>query len=198
MGLARVEDGVKKTMSCDSDPDPDELHHFCQQHQSAVLREAIRLTGNRDLAWDLVQDTFERALRAYSSFEPGTNGVAWLRTIMKRLFIDGCRRDRGRNRHVSLDETSLPAPPANDDGTWGGISEDELRQAMARLPAKTRSLLEANIFENQRYATLAERFGVPVSTVGTRLFRIRRKLKDLLTENDDDGATPPPAIARAA
>jgi RNA polymerase sigma-70 factor, ECF subfamily len=186
-------------MSCDSDPDPEGVGQFCQQHQSAVLREAIRLTGNRDLAWDLVQDTFERAVRNYSSFEPGTNGVAWLRTIMKRIFIDGCRRDRGRKGHVSIDETTLAAPPANDAQAWGGIeiSEDQLRQAMARLPPKTRGLLEANVFEHQRYATLAERFGVPVSTVGTRLFRIRRKLKDLLTE-DDDGTIPPPAMARAA
>src|SRR5689334_17776613 len=72
---------------------PGTLTEFPPDRYEALLyARAIRLLRSPSDAWDLVQDTFEHALRGYSRFQPGTNLRVWLMTIMHHLFIDRCRR----------------------------------------------------------------------------------------------------------
>src|SRR3954470_2654874 len=59
-----------------------------QEHRSFLLGLAVRLSGNRDVAEDLVQDTFKRALRRFGELRPDSHVRAWLATILTRLFLD--------------------------------------------------------------------------------------------------------------
>src|SRR5712671_2464572 len=73
--------------------------------RSRTLRAyANMLTGNRAAADDLLQDTFERALRGAAQFRAGSNLTAWLRRIMRNLFTDRCRQG---TRFVSMTNTDL-------------------------------------------------------------------------------------------
>ena len=100
-----------------------------RQHHASVLREALRLTRNEAAAWDLLQDTFERALRAYQSFKPGTNGRGWLLTILTRLFIDDWRR---RVAYVPQDPKLLHGTVAENIRFYRDIDDGAVERA-ARL-----------------------------------------------------------------
>src|SRR4029077_19226472 len=60
--------------------------------ESALYARAMRLVRSRSDAWDLVQDTYERALRGRATFQAGTNLRLWMMTIMYNLFLDRCRK----------------------------------------------------------------------------------------------------------
>jgi RNA polymerase sigma-70 factor, ECF subfamily len=155
---------------------------FYRQHHPAILGEALRLTGNQADASDLTQDTFERAMRSYNSFQPGTNGRAWLSTILNRLFIDQWRRHRSRPYHGRIDDLEVPAPPPEDPPMWLSFTQEELREAISKLDEEARTLLEEHVFRRQTYARLARLFQLPVATVGTRLYRTRGKLRTMMLD----------------
>src|SRR5688500_9887728 len=86
-------------------PGPDDL----TEHWPELMRHARRLMGNPSDAQDLVQDTFERAVRGLDRFQPGTNLRAWLYTIMVRRATDQFRSAKVRTAD-SLDAERVAAP----------------------------------------------------------------------------------------
>src|SRR5438876_6548210 len=68
-----------------------------------VYRVARRLVGTREEAEDLVQQTYERAFRAWRQFTPGTNLRAWLLRILTNLNIDRGRRQQRPPQTTSID-----------------------------------------------------------------------------------------------
>ena len=155
----------------------------------SLLAYANMLSGDRAAADDLVQDTFERALRAGARFQAGTNLPAWLRRIMKNLFTDRCRE---RRRYVDIDESelmSLPSKaPVNDAGDGDHPTEallarvtlDDVRSALDEIAAPLREVFVLAHLQRRNYQTIAEMLQIPVSTVGTRLWRARVRLREVL------------------
>jgi RNA polymerase sigma-70 factor, ECF subfamily len=155
---------------------------------------ALRLCRDQASAADLVQDTIERALANRDRFTRGTQLSSWLRTIMRNIFADNWRR---ANVHPQM---SLPpescgtwgpcARDAEPDGggpgdledaaRWRYVDDDQLRAALAQLPEPLRLAFELHTAEGLSYAALAQRLGIAVSTVGTRLLRARRRLRATL------------------
>ncbi|MGH8527483.1 MAG: sigma-70 family RNA polymerase sigma factor, partial [Gammaproteobacteria bacterium] len=70
----------------------------------ALHRFAARLTHHGPDAADLVQETFLRAYRTFDNFEPGTNGRAWLFTIMYSIFINQQRQLARRGQNVPVED----------------------------------------------------------------------------------------------
>jgi len=166
--------------------------------QPGLMRLALGLTRDAGEARDLVQDAFERALREWTRFTPGTNARAWLSAILSRLFIDRWRRRKREPRFVDIDgmplaSTSAPdgsrtpwtrAPEQeNDDESvprWAAVTESELRAAIGRLPLKLRQVFELSVTERKTYVEISQLLEIPVNTVGTRLLRARRQLRACL------------------
>ncbi|XXF81671.1 RNA polymerase sigma factor [Myxococcaceae bacterium GXIMD 01537] len=156
---------------------------FVREHESVLRATALRLCGNATDANDLVQDTFERGLRRFERFQPGTDGRAWLLTILHHLFIDRCRsRTREARSDTSAEELEerLAAPEAEAQPSWASISTEQLRAALAKLPEDFQQVYRMHALENRSYQEIAETLGIPKATVGTRLIRARRKLRELL------------------
>ncbi len=151
-----------------------------EAHAPALQLVALKLCRDRDLASDLVQDTFERALRREDSLAEVHNLHAWLATILHRLFIDQCRT-RQRRPHVPIEDTALAQPEPSPPPLWATISDQDLHGAVARLDPNFRAVFELHTREGASYAEISSRLGIPKNTVGTRLARARAKLKDLLT-----------------
>jgi RNA polymerase sigma-70 factor, ECF subfamily len=186
MSSARQSDQQAKLSSARQSAQFEEL---CREHHPAILREAIRLTRSHDDAWDLVQDTYERALRSFDTFRQGTNAFAWLRTIMTRRFIDDWRLRNRRPRHSNIDDMEVAAPQPEEQPLWETFAANELDDALERIPEQYRTIIEAHALRRESYASLSERLQAPIKTVGTRLFRARAKLRAALLEEP---------IARAA
>jgi RNA polymerase sigma-70 factor, ECF subfamily len=148
---------------------------------------ALSLTGNRDSAQDLVQQTVLKALVGRSSFEPGSNFPGWIFRIQRNEFLSGLRRTR-RIAEICRDlEHNAFHPPAQE----GGLILRELVGALRTLPMSTRRALVASQFGGASYGEIGRRAGVSAGTVKVRVFRGRARLMQLL----DPRATPPAALA---
>jgi RNA polymerase sigma-70 factor (ECF subfamily) len=148
-------------------------------HELELTRLAEQLSAGQADARDLVQDTFERALRAWGRLPAGSNVRGWLVTILRNLFIDRCRHAR-RGQTLSIqDEVPAPAP---DDAAppWADVTPEQLRAALSELDGEFRHAYELHALEGWSYRRIADELGIPLSTVGTRLLRARRKLRVIL------------------
>jgi RNA polymerase sigma-70 factor (ECF subfamily) len=156
-------------------------------HWPALFRQAMRLMGNASDAKDLVQDTFERAVRALPQFQPGSNMRAWLYTIMVRRARDHFRRDRAHPLE-SVDEESLAAPEADAAASpWSAITEEQFRAAIEQLESPFREVFELHEVHRMHYQDIALQLRVPMNTVASRLRRAREKLRRLLVAQMEDG-----------
>ena len=71
-------------------------------HMDAVYRFALRLSGNRDQAEDLVQETYLRAFRAWDQYTPGTHCKSWLFTICRNVYLRQRERAQREPRSASM------------------------------------------------------------------------------------------------
>jgi RNA polymerase sigma-70 factor (ECF subfamily) len=146
---------------------------------------ALRLSGNRATADDLVQDTIERALRFAAQYVPGTNLRAWAQQILFSVFITRyrrSRRERSALRNLSADPCAwtLPEPFAAPDADVALTRAT--RERLDALPIGFRAVIELVDLGEQSYRDAAETLGVPVGTVMSRLHRGRRLLAEKFVE----------------
>lgn len=153
---------------------------FFEDQVSALGQLAQRLCGNRTDAEDLVQDTFERALRAEARYTERGMRSGWLATILRNRFRDRCR-ELDRSKATAFDVTRLPAPQPDDVQHWQRVTETDLAAALAQLDPIFRRVVELHA-AGRSYAGIATELGIPLNTVGTRLMRARKKLYQLLRE----------------
>lgn len=164
-------------------PAPAGFEQEALPHLDTLYRVALRLTGEPAAAEDLVQETMLRALRAWRSFQPGTNARAWLVTILRNQFINSWRARRRAPTAVAFD--AIPELPDVGDPDPEGrffrdLVDDEVLAAVDALPDDFREVLVLSDMEGLPYAEIAVALGVPVGTVKSRLFRARRILQGRL------------------
>ena len=162
------------------------FEHVVRAHQQVLLRRALRLTGDRADAWDLVQDTFEHALRAYARLQPDSNLRVWLLTIMHHLFIDRCRRRAREPGVAAIEEHEIPSPEPSAVPAWALVSEEQVAAAVADLESPFREVYKLRLIDKCSYDEIAEKLLIPRSTVGTRLMRARQKLKQTLLSQQEE------------
>jgi len=152
---------------------------------------AIYLTGDRDGAHDLLQETFLKAFRFYEKFEQGTNAKAWLYRIMRNTYINEYRRIKRTPDIVEYDEQisayqMMKREERRPDDIAGEIFEDEIAVAIASLPEKFKSVIVLRDVEDLPYEEIAEALEIPIGTVRSRLHRARAILFDKLKEYAKD------------
>lgn len=146
-----------------------------------VLRAIARgLCRDRSKAEDLVQDTFERALRALDQVDQEKNPRSWMVTILHNLHIDRCRQLARLQPHVSCDDVPLAAQEPADAPIWSKLTADDVARATARLPSELGTTYCLFAIEGKSYIEIAEQLGISKITVGTRILRARAYLKKLL------------------
>ena len=156
-----------------------------------VSRFALSMTRDEADAEDVVQDTYLRALKSWQTFAPDSDCRRWLFTICRNVFL----RSRERaSRVVNFDASELDSVIGDGSVTrpWeerpGSGSADHsavdvwpaIRRAIATVPEPFRSAIVVVDIEDESYETAADRLGVPIGTVRSRLFRGRRLLQDQL------------------
>ena len=142
-----------------------------------LYRYALRLSGHPSSADDLVQEALARALAARLQFRSGTNLQGWLKTIVRNKYIDSCRDNR---RLTQADCERLPAPEADSREPYDVLSVADLTDAVTALGDFDRQLFTLAYQRGLRHRAISEHLGISVNSAGTRLFRVRRKLRVLL------------------
>jgi RNA polymerase sigma-70 factor, ECF subfamily len=160
-----------------------------ERHQDGVVGYLTRLTGSRDRAEDLGQETFLRLFRA----APGYGEQGLLRAYLFRIATNLVRSEERRERRFRL---LLPllgggrhAEPAGPSGLLRRELHRELAAAVATLPLRFRVPLVLHEIEGWSYADIARELGCREGTVKSRVHRGRQRLKDRL-EPYWNGGTP--------
>jgi RNA polymerase sigma-70 factor, ECF subfamily len=160
------------------------LGSLTSQECKALYRRAYALSGHASDAWDLVQDTLERAMNHLPAAisREGLNG--WLHVTLRNLFVDRARTAR-RYPHVPLPEdlTAGGAPDQCALAAWRAIEEVELLAAVRRLDPRLRQVYLLHAHQRLPLKVIAATLGVPPATAGTRLFRARRQIRRALLSN---------------
>lgn len=156
-----------------------ELGAIITANLSAITIRARQLCGYHGDADDLVHDAVLRAYQRRHQLREPASARAWLLTIVRNIFLDGLRR---QHRHEMLFPAGDPpdaVPEPVHRKPWDGITEDDLRAAIASLSDDVRATY-LTFAEGCRYAEVAARLNIPRATVGTRIHRARRQLRALL------------------
>ena len=137
----------------------------------------IFLTGNRDRADDLVQETLMRAWANLERFERGTNLEAWLFTILRNRFHS---EYRSRKREVEDADGSYAARLKTHPDQQTHLDYEDFRTALVKLPMDQREALLLVGAQGMSYEEAAEVCHVPLGTIKSRVFRARSRLTVLL------------------
>ncbi len=147
------------------------------------------LTQDTAEAEDLVQETYTKALRGFSSFQLGTNFRAWMYRILRNSFLSS---RTGLKVTLAIDgeadESLLPAENATPESILiEQATREAVQQALTDLPVPLREILLLCEVEEMSYQEIAETLAIPIGTVMSRLFRARKALRELLPqENQGD------------
>jgi RNA polymerase sigma-70 factor, ECF subfamily len=143
------------------------------------------LTQDREEAEDLVQETYAKALKGFSSFQPGTNFRAWIYRILRNTFLTSRTGLKANAVAVELDDDSEITPAANETPESMLLQRADqqlVQEALAKLAAPYREILLLGEFEEMTYQEIATTLAVPVGTVMSRLSRARRALRTAVVQ----------------
>lgn len=181
------------------------------QYAPQLYSAAMRMTHNSADAEDLVQETYLRAYRGFSSFEEGTNLRAWLFRILTNTFINTYRAKQRRPVETDLADVEdlymykrlpvLAASRSAEDQLFDFFTDDEVKAALEALPENFRLPVLLADVEDFSYKEIAEILDIPIGTVMSRLHRGRKAMqkrlfdyaqaRGLATSHLDDDATAP-------
>jgi RNA polymerase sigma factor (sigma-70 family) len=145
---------------------------------------AHRLVQNQNDAEDLVQETYLKALRNFTSFQPGTNFRAWIFQILKNTFLSSCSKLERRMTVAMDSEQDSPILPLTSGTPESMLIErfriDAIRCAIEQLPVIFREVILLRDVEDASYQEIAETLSIPIGTVMSRLARARKAVRESL------------------
>jgi RNA polymerase sigma-70 factor, ECF subfamily len=161
------------------------------QYMDMLYSTALRMTRNTQEAEDLVQDTYLRAFRFFNKFEVGTNFKAWIFRILTNTFINKYRKKVRLPKQVELEKVSFLIEDKDalkepsdlndvDDEMTEKIFDDQVNRALEKLSEDFREIILLADVEGLSYKEIADKVGIPIGTVMSRLFRGRRMLQKSL------------------
>ena len=157
---------------------PDAARHLVDAYGNRLLRSACLLCGNETDAQDIVQDTLITAFKIVGKFRGDSALYTWLHGIM----INTVRHFfRARKKHVSLDEVPEQTDPKNHfEGLEQLSTRSVLMQALDGMTPEHREVVVLRFFEELKLPEIAERLGIRVGTVKSRLHYALQQLRGKL------------------
>jgi len=144
-------------------------------YRDDLQRFGYWLTRDRDVAQDLVQETFLRAWRSIDRLHSVEAAKSWLITILRR---ENARRfERIQPQYSDVPTEALPAARTEYDTSTEAFV---LRRALERLPEDYRDPLILQVIHGYSQKEIAAHLGISVAGAGTRLFRARQQLRRLV------------------
>ncbi len=152
------------------------------RYEAKMLRYASKFLINGEDAADVVQAVFLKAYTNIHSFDAGRKFSSWLYRIAHNEFVNiVAKRSRQPLSFLSLDEV-LPHPFATERADTE-LERNELQQSMEaclqKMDAKYREVLVLYYYQDLSYAEIADVLHVPTSTVGVRLTRAKKAIREL-------------------
>jgi RNA polymerase sigma-70 factor (ECF subfamily) len=160
----------------------DEIQSRMIQLLPRLRRFALALTGDKDKADDLVQDTCERALAHLDQWKPGTSLDSWMYRIAQNIWVDHHRGRKVQGDQRQLDEIENLVGMDGRNITESRLTLAAVTDSISRLPPEQQVLVAMVCVEGISYKEAANILGIPIGTVMSRLSRARQSLYATLTD----------------
>ena len=160
-----------------------EMDRHIREHGKRLYGLCRHLCGNAADADDLYQETWLRAVKGFSRFDPSMDFEPWITRICVNAYRSSLRRI---SRRLAVEppgekkEAMLLSAPAPEEPDYGA-----LRAAVGKLPEKLRVTVVLFYFEDMDVASTAAVLGVPPGTVKSRLSKARMLLREELKDEPD-------------
>jgi RNA polymerase sigma-70 factor (ECF subfamily) len=193
--IASMENTDKSLIDAHCQGDPAAFGELVRRYGDGVLGYLIRMSGNREQAEDLFQETFIKVHEKAHTFR-GPQFKGWLFKIATNVALDGIRRSK-RTKAISLNQ-QLDYDNPNSEQLSAVVTADsscnpseqaskaeqteQVRQAIRSLPSRQRATLVLAYYQQLSYTDVAEVMGCSVGTVKTQMFRALKTLADKLPE----------------
>jgi RNA polymerase sigma-70 factor, ECF subfamily len=163
-------------------PDEALIRSLYTDHGRSLLAYAVRMTGDRHAAEDLVQDTIVKAWKNSDTLFNGTRSVrAWLLTVLRNLIIDRARAKAARPTEVAESPWYLPVQRDHADDV---VDSMVILRALEGLPPRHREVLVELYYRGRTTRDAAAALGIPEGTVRSRAFKALRSLRGLVRSDD--------------
>jgi RNA polymerase sigma-70 factor (ECF subfamily) len=175
------------------DKDRELLADLVARYQLRLVRYLVYLTGRREFAEDLAQETWVRVLQRGSKYNPRQRFDPWLFAIARNLAIDYLRKKRKTAPSTSSpdDSDEILLLPSSDPSPFEAAarSEDATRLAgrLQILPPMYREALLLRFQEDMSLAEMTQVLGAPTTTVTSRIYRGLAALRSAFEEGDSHG-----------
>ena len=174
------------------DGDANAFEDIVREYERNVYNIALRMSGDREDALDISQESFLKAFHSLRSFSGDSKFSVWLYRIVSNTCLDFLR-ERKRRAEVPLvrgddegeaEQTEIPdeslAPEALLERK---LTREALRRGLESLPEDQRKILLLREIQGFSYEEIAEILSLESGTVKSRIFRARRKLCEFLSED---------------
>ena len=157
---------------------------------------AVRILRDERLAEDAVQEGFLTVWRTAASFTAArAKASTWILTLVHRRAVDLVRREERRRAEPLPDDASGGLPSgtteAAEEAAWLRFERERVQLALRRLPDVQREAIELAYYGGFSQSELAERLGVPLGTIKSRMFAGLARLRELLDEPTEEGSWRP-------
>lgn len=152
--------------------------------QTELLNFAYKLTANREEANDLLQETSLKALDNEDKYTAETNFKGWIYTIMRNIFINNYRKALRDQTYVDQTDNQFYLNQNIDiegDSTEGSYDLKEMRRIVNALPKEYRIPFSMYV-SGFKYREIADKLGLPLGTVKSRIYFTRQKLQEELKD----------------
>jgi len=154
---------------------------------------ALRVLRDERHAEDAVQEAFLQVWRSAATFRAErAKASTWILTLVHRRAVDLVRREERRQADPLTDESAAGvAPEETDEAAWLRFERERVQGALKQLPDVQREALELAYYGGFSQSELAERLGVPLGTIKSRMFAGLARLRELLDDSTQEGSWKP-------
>jgi RNA polymerase sigma-70 factor (ECF subfamily) len=170
--------------------DEDALAELYDRVSRIAYGLALRVLRDERHAEDAVQEAFLQVWRSAATFRAErAKASTWILTLVHRRAVDLVRREERRQADPLTDETEPgQAPEQTEEAAWLRFERERVQAALKQLPDVQREALELAYYGGFSQSELADRLGVPLGTVKSRMFAGLARLRELLDDSTQEGS----------
>ena len=165
--------------------DKSAFEELVKRHQDLVFSLSFKLTGNRELANDVAQESFIRAWKAIEKFRGDSTFGTWIYRITVNTAWT-LRKKAKKHYSLNIEDTQEPAViDEKKDPELVAINSDlsvVLRKALNQIPLEQRIIVELKNIEGRSHKEIADYLDISVTAAKVRLHRAHQKLRNILEE----------------
>ena len=173
--------------------DEDALAELYDRVSRVAYGLALRVLRDERHAEDAVQEAFLQVWRSAATFRAErAKATTWILTLVHRRAVDLVRREERRQADPLTDDSAAgEAPEQTEEAAWLRFERERVQSALRQLPDVQREALELAYYGGFSQSELADRLGVPLGTIKSRMFAGLARLRELLDDATQEGSWKP-------